>query len=55
MKSLTLKWINVAGIVLLVTALVILFLAMTWSVNHLIASVGWNELVSVGWWVTVPM
>lgn len=53
MKTFTLKWINVFGIILLATALVLLFLAMTWTVNNLMASVGWHELASVGW-VTTP-
>jgi hypothetical protein len=53
MKSFTLKWTNVTGMILLATALVILFLVMAWSVDHLTASVGWHELVSVGW-VTTP-
>jgi hypothetical protein len=52
MKTVTLKWTNVAGIILLAAVLVLLFLATTWAVNNLMASVGWHGLASVGWVTT---
>ena len=49
MNTFTLKWNNVADIILLAIVLVLLILAITWAVNNLMASVGWHELASVGW------
>jgi hypothetical protein len=52
MKIITLKWNDVAGIILLAAVLVLLFLAMSWAVTQLMASVGWHALASVGWVAT---
>jgi hypothetical protein len=54
MKTLTLKWINVMGIALVAAILILLILALAFSVHtHLFASVGWRDLASIGW-VTAP-
>jgi hypothetical protein len=52
MKIITLKWNNVTSIILLATVMILLFLAMSWAANQLMASVGWHELASVGWVAT---
>ena len=52
MKSFTLQWNDTVGLILFATALFFLFLAITWAVDNLNASVGWHGLASVGWVTT---
>ena len=49
MKTSTLKWVNVIGLILLAAALVLLLLSHIMSTQTLFVSVGWHDLASVDW------
>jgi hypothetical protein len=53
MKTYTISWINLLGIILVVALATLLIFNLAQAHQIPITSVGWHELASVGW-VTTP-
>jgi hypothetical protein len=49
MKTNTLKWINLPAILFAVALAILLIVAIAYTQQVLMKSVGWHELASVGW------